>query len=107
MGSIIFNRQVGPPPGNGPSERNSDSSVRASRRRDRSEESANQEVDDDMLFEVAFEGDSWLIEAEYDSDWPAMVQSMCQEKSVPSDDADGALAEGYEYKPFWLRGLAG
>ena len=34
-------------------------------------------VGDDMLFDFAFEGDTWLIEAEYDSDWLAVVQPMC------------------------------
>ena len=40
--------------------------------------SAVLQKNDDMLFDFAFEGDTWLIEAEYDSDWLAVVQLMCE-----------------------------
>ena len=33
-------------------------------------------VDDGMLFDFAFEGDAWLIEAEYDSDWLGVAQPL-------------------------------
>ena len=45
-------------------------------------------VGDDMLFDFAFEGDTWLIEAEYDSDWLAVVQPMCELCDASDDDDD-------------------
>ena len=52
-------------------------------------------VGDDMLFDFAFEGDTWLIEAEYDSDWLAVVQPMCGSCCASCDVVDGAWTEGF------------
>lgn len=51
--------------------------------------------DGDDMCDIAFEGDSWLIETEYDSDWHAMVQLMCHKEGVSCDDFDETLAEGF------------
>ena len=48
-----------------------------------------------MLFDFACEGDTWLIEPEYDSDWLAVVQPMCGSCDASCDVDDGAWTEGF------------